>query len=274
MEFLNKLRRLTERNNTLLCVGLDSGPDKIPAHITGRDRVFEFNKAIIDATHELVCAYKPNSAFYEASGAAGLKQLKLTCDYLKSTYPDISIILDAKRADIGSTNTGYVKFAFDYLGADAITVQPYLGREALAPFLDRKDKGIIVLCRTSNPGSGEFQDLKTDGKKLYQAIAENVRDQWNQNGNCLLVAGATYPRELSDLRKIMGDDFVFLVPGIGAQGGDVEATIKAGMNKSGGDLIVNSSRGIIFASEGKNFAQSAASQAKTTRQAINNARRE
>src|SRR3989344_4985196 len=160
MIFKDKLKNISVKNNTLVCVGLDSDIDKIPKHIRNNQHPQStFNKAIIDATHELVCAYKLNSAFYEARGDRGIQALKITCDYLRQQYPEISIILDAKRADIGNTNEGYVKFVFDYLGADAVTVQPYLGEEALKPFLDRKEKGIFVLCRTSNPGAGEIQDL-------------------------------------------------------------------------------------------------------------------
>lgn len=219
-------------SNSLLCVGLDYGE-------------FAFNKNIIDLTHDLVCAYKPNSAFFESKGAAGIEELKKTCDYIKQNFPEIVIILDAKRADIGNTNNGYVDFAFEYLGVDAITLHPYLGKEALEPFLKREDKGIIILCRTSNPGAGEFQDLMVDGKPLYQKVAQQVLS-WNINSNCLLVVGATYPEELGEVRKITGD-MTFLVPGIGAQGGDLEKTMKMGLNSQKKGLIINSSRGIIFA---------------------------
>src|SRR3990167_2257252 len=165
MTFYQKLDAITEKNNSLVCVGLDSEIGKIPAHLNGSQ--FEFNKAIIDATHDLVCAYKPNSAFYEARGDQGVKELKMTCDYIHEKYPDVVIILDAKRADIGSTNTGYVSFAFDWLRADAITLHPYLGKDAILPFLERKEKGSIILCRTSNPGAGEFQ------YNLYKTVAEH-----------------------------------------------------------------------------------------------------
>lgn len=233
------MENIVLKNNSLLCVGLDQ-----PS--------FEFNKKIIDTTHDLVCAYKPNSAFYEAEGAVGIESLKKTCDYLKKSYPEIVIILDAKRADIGSTNEGYVKYAFDYLGVDAITVHPYLGSEAIKPFLERKDKACIILDRTSNPGAGEFQDLKVGKKFLYEVVAERIYKYWGSN--CLMVCGATYPEELAKIRKIAPKAW-FLVPGIGAQGGDIEKTVKAGINKKGTGIIVNSSRGIIFASSPRQEAE-------------------
>ena len=233
MTFQEKLDKIVKKNKSLVCVGLDQN-------------LFSFNRTIIEATHDLVCSYKLNTAFYEAIGHEGINALKDTCDYLVEKYPEIPIIIDAKRADIGNTNKGYVQFVFTYLGADAITVHPYLGEEAIRPFLDCKDKGVIVLCRTSNSGAGEFQDLKVSGKSLYKIVAENVSNKWNINKNCMLVVGATYPAELKEVRKIVGD-MTLLVPGIGAQGGDLEATLKAGLNSKKQGLIINSSRGIIFA---------------------------
>jgi len=247
MNFQDKLDKAVEKNNSLLCVGLDSNFDKLPEKFKKLSNPqFEFNKWVIEQTHDLVCAYKPNWAFYEARGDQGMKELKLTMKYLKKKYPEVITIADAKRADIGSTNEGYVKSIFDWLGFDAVTLHPYLGKEAVEPFLNRKDKGCIVLCRTSNPGAGEFQDLKVEGKPVWQTVAEQVRDKWNENGNCLLVAGATYPEELAKIRKLVGEMWL-LVPGIGAQGGDVEKTVKAGVNSKGVGMIINSSRGIIFA---------------------------
>ena len=246
MKFVDKYKKIIKDNNSLLCVGLDSDINRLPKKFKSKKHPqFEFNKHIIDQTHDLVCAYKPNSAFYEARGEKGVSELKMTIDYLKNSYPEIITILDAKRADIGSTNYGYLEFAFNYLGFDAITVHPYLGKEALEPFLVREDKGIIVLCRTSNPGAGEFQDLEVGGRKIYQIVAENVVNNWNKHNNCLLVTGATYLDELKEVRAIAGD-MVFLVPGIGAQGGDVGATVKAGLNSTGDGMIINSARGIIF----------------------------
>lgn len=225
---------------------------------------FEFNKWIIDQTHEFVCAYKPNTAFYEARGEAGFRELRLTMEYLHDNHPDIFTICDAKRADIGNTNRGYVKAIFDDLGFDAITLHPYLGREALAPFLEREDKVSIVLCRTSNEGAGELQDVVTSpqpspkigegGQLLWQVVAEKVVREWNVHNNCMLVVGATYPQELKVVRQIVGD-MPLLVPGIGAQGGDLEKVLHAGLDSQGRGLVINSSRGIVFAADPQSQAR-------------------
>jgi orotidine-5'-phosphate decarboxylase len=269
MTFVNKLSLISLKNKSLVCVGLDSQIDKIPQHIKGSEDVqFEFNKQIIDATHDLICAYKPNTAFYEAEGESGIRSLKKTIHYLKDKFPEIPVILDAKRADIGNTNEGYVKFAYDYLCADAITVHPYLGHEAMKPFLDRKDKGVIILCRTSNPGAGELQDLQIDRTPLYQLLAEKISKEWNDNGNCGLVVGATYPTELAIVRHIVGS-MPILIPGIGAQGGDIEKTVNAGVDKKGFNAIINSSRGIIFASYEADFAQKAREETLKLKELIN-----
>lgn len=243
MTFLKKLDAIVEKNDSLLSVGLDL-----------REVSFEVNKKIIDQTHDLVCAYKPNAAFYEAEGDRGIRELKKTMEYLQRKHPQIVTILDAKRADIGATNEGYVKAIFDWLGFDALTLHPYLGEEALEPFLTRVDRGCIILCRTSNPGAGEFQDLKISGKPLWQIVAEEVRDKWNKNGNCLLVVGATYPDEMKVVRKIVGD-MTFLVPGIGAQGGDLKAAVTAGLNSKKRGMIINSARAIIYAKDPRTEAQ-------------------
>lgn len=235
MNFQEKLDKIVDENNSLLCVGLDQGE-------------FEFNQKIIDQTHDLVCAYKPNFAFYEALGSKGWENLKKTIEYIQRYHPGVVTIADAKRADIGNTNQGYMTAIFDELGFDAVTVNPYFGKEALQPFLDRKDKGIIVLCKTSNPGSNEFQDL------IWEKVARNVTEDWNKNNNCLLVAGATYPEELKKIREIVGE-MTLLVPGIGVQGGDVEKTVKAGLNSHRAGMIINSSRGIIFAQNPRLEAQ-------------------
>lgn len=269
MSFQEKLKNSIEKNNSLVCVGLDSDFDRLPESVKSTEQPqFVFNKAIVDATHDLVCSYKPNSAFYEVFGDKGLKELKKTCDYIKEAYPEIPLILDAKRADIGNTNTGYIKYCYDYLGVDAVTLQPYLGSEALKPFFDLHDKGSIILCRTSNPGSGELQDLLVDGKPLYKVVATKAAETWNYNNNCLLVVGATYPDELAEIRKITGD-MTFLVPGIGAQGGDIEKTVKAGINSKNAGLIISSSRSIIFASSGENFAEKAREETEELRNEIN-----
>lgn len=274
MDFLSKLDAAIEANNSLFCVGLDPNFDKLPESIKDAEQpFFEFNKAIIDTVSEHVCAFKPNSAFYEARGAEGIEELKLTCDYIRDNYPNIPIILDFKRGDIGNTNDHYTAFAFDYLQVDAITVQPYQGKKAIQPFLDRSDKGIIVLCRTSNEGSGEFQDMIVDGGKLYTHVAKHVKNEWNENGNCLLVVGATYPEELAEIRASVGPEMIFLVPGVGAQGGDVEATLNAGLNESGKGLVINASRSIIYADSSESFASTAGQKAKEVKDEINKYRR-
>lgn len=256
--FISQLHHKWDQGH-FVCVGLDSEYGKIPDVVKeGKSvgqAIVSFNKAIVDQTHDLVCAYKVNSAFYEAEGVAGIGALTETIGYIKKTYPDIPVILDAKRADIGNTNNGYVKFTFDTLGADAITVHPYLGKEALAPFLHRKDKGVIVLVRTSNPGAGEFQDAMVNGMPLYEYVARRVVD-WNVNGNVAVVAGATFPEELARIRNIVGT-LPILIPGIGTQGGDVEKAVQAGRDGKNQGMIINSSRGIIFASDGPNFAHAA-----------------
>ncbi len=255
--FSEKLAASIQQQNSLVCVGLDSELAKLPHHLkTAAHPQFTFNTAIVEATHDLVSSYKLNTAFYEARGEQGIVELKMTCDYLRERYPALVTILDAKRADIGNTNNGYVAFIFDYLGADAITLHPYLGREALQPFLDRKDKGSIILCRTSNPGSGELQDLVVEGEPLYQRVARKVATEWNTNGNCALVVGATYPAEMQLVRDI-APTLPLLIPGIGAQGGEVAATVKAGTDQTGGGAMIHSARGIIFASSGTDFAQEA-----------------
>jgi orotidine-5'-phosphate decarboxylase len=246
---VEKYNRRVDQVDSLLCVGLDSDFARLPERFrTDELPQFAFNRRVIEQTHAYASAYKPNMAFYEARGEAGLTALARTLDYLRAQHPDILTICDAKRADIGSTNQGYVEAIFDRLGFDAVTLNPYLGREALEPFLARADKGCILLCRTSNPGAGELQDLDVGGKPLWQIVAERVRDHWNTRGNCMLVAGATYPGELRHIREIVGD-MLLLVPGIGAQGGDVEQTVRAGQTPTGNGMIINSSRGIIFADD-------------------------
>lgn len=260
-----------------VCVGLDSEFGKIPesarrsgneCEVSVPNTIVAFNRAIVEATKDLVCAYKPNAAFYEAHGAEGIAALHRTIADIHAIAPDVPVILDAKRADIGNTNAGYVEAAFGFLQADAITVHPYLGSEALQPFLTRAEKGIIVLCRTSNPGAGEFQDLSVNGEPLYRFVARRVANEWNRNGNCALVVGATYPDELREVRELVGD-MPILIPGIGAQGGDVEKTVSAGKDSRGRGMIINSSRGIIFASKGADFAEVARHETEKLRDLIN-----
>ncbi len=268
-----------------VCVGLDSEWGKVPQCADAGlppIRVRKFNDDIIKKTHDLVCAYKPNIAFYADRGLEGLSDLITTVKTIKIVAPDVPVILDCKRADIGNTNRGYAKEAFDVFGADAVTVNPYFGSEALQPFLERAEKGIIVLCRTSNKGAAEFQNQSVWVEKdevlyegvgrevldqdpmgnptqwavpLYQLVAHNVARKWNKNGNCALVVGATAPEELANVRKIVGDGFPLLIPGIGKQGGDLEKTVNAGKDGNGQGMIINSSSGIIFASSGEDFAE-------------------
>jgi orotidine-5'-phosphate decarboxylase len=255
-----------------LVVGLDTDPERLPSNLesTGSpaDRVVAFNREIVEHTADLVCAYKPNAAFYEALGQDGFRALKGTVDSVRRYAPDAVVILDAKRADIGSTNTGYARALFDQLGADAITVHPYLGREALGPFLEREDKLIFVLARTSNPGAGEFQDLVVDGKPLYRHVAQSVARSWNAAGNCGLVVGATYPEELGLIREDVGGDLPILIPGIGAQGGDLGAVVDLHRNAGSAAYLVNASRSILYASSAADFADAAREEARSISEKI------
>ncbi len=265
MTFLEKLDVAVAKNNSLLCVGLDPDHTRLPAGLNQ----FEFNKAIIDATADLVCAFKPNPAFYEALGSEGIAYLEKTCAYIKSNYPNVPIIFDFKRGDIGNTNNAYAEFAFDRLFADAVTLHTYLGQEAIQTFLDNKEKGIFLMVRTSNPGAGEFQDLKLEGIPLYQHVAKEIVEKWNTNKNCMFIVGATFPNEAKILRQIAGDTMPFLMPGLGAQGGNASAAIRAGLTSTGSGLVINASREIIFASNDKAFAEAAREKAKTLRDEIN-----
>ncbi|MBI3589291.1 MAG: orotidine-5'-phosphate decarboxylase [Candidatus Liptonbacteria bacterium] len=266
-----ELLRAQNARGHFVCVGLDSEFAKIPECVrSGRTAdvaIAAFNRAIVERTGDLVCAYKPNVAFYEAHGGAGIEVLRHTINDIRSLAPEVPVILDAKRGDIGNTNNGYVQMAFEYLGVDAITVHSYLGREALQPFLDRVDKGIFVLCRTSNPGASEFQNLPVNGGPLYRFVARRVASEWNKNGNCGVVVGATYPEELVKVRAIVGD-MPILIPGIGAQGGDLEKTVAAGKDSFDQGMIINSSRGIIFASNGPDFAEAARRETQKLHDAI------
>lgn len=273
MDFKSKLDKAVTANSSLLCVGLDPDLSKMPEFITkGPEPLFNFNKAIIDATADLVCGFKPNSAMYEATGEDGIKQLKATCDYINTKYPNIPIILDFKRGDIGNTNNYYANFAFDFLNVGAVTVHPYMGKVANAEFLARKDRGIIVLCRTSNDGAGEFQDMQIDNLPLYQHVAKHVMNEWDANNNCLLVVGATYAAEMVEVRKLVGPDAIFLVPGVGAQGGDIQSILNAGIGANKRGLIINSARDILYSSNGPDFAKAAREKALKTRNEINNYR--
>ncbi len=271
-----------------VCVGLDSEYGKIPAHLRKDDiyrGLLDFNEAIVDATKDIACAYKPNAAFYEMHGTQGVTALAESILYVRTVAPEVPVILDFKRGDIGNTNDGYVAEAFTYYQADAVTVNPYLGREALKPFLDREDKGIIVVCCTSNPGGGEFQRIPVipewmiNGSiPLYQYVARRVFNEWNRNGNCALVVGAPYPDDLRKVREIVGD-MPILIPGVGFQQKNVpietqvEQVVSAGGDSRWQGMIINSSRGIIFASSGTDFAEAARRETLKLHDLINQYRR-
>ena len=269
MTFTNKLANAIRQHDSLLCVGLDPDIARFPGVLQGRsDAVFEFCRAIIDATAGYACAFKPQIAYFAALAAED--QLQAICDYLNQHYPDIPIVLDAKRGDIGATAEQYAREAFERYKADAVTVNPYMGFDSIEPYLQWNEKGVIVLCRTSNPGGSDLQSLLVDGQPLYQHVARLVAQQWNRNGQCALVVGATFPQEIAEVRKIVGE-MPLLVPGIGAQGGDIEATVLAGQTRDGTGMMINSSRAILYAKQvdGEGFADAAARVARETRDAIN-----
>lgn len=249
MSAIAKFNQRAKAVNSLLCVGLDSDYKRLPQRFRNYEYPqFIFNRWIIEQTHPYVSAYKPNIAFYEARGPRGLTALRMTMEYLQANHPDILTICDAKRADIGSTSEAYAESVFDNYGFDTVTLNPYMGRQALAPFLSRADKGSIILCRTSDSGSGELQDLRVEGVPLWQVVAKKVAEEWDEHGNCMLVMGGTYPAEMQQVRALVGE-MPFLVPGLGAQGGNTEAVLAAGLTEDKLGLIVNSSRSIIFAED-------------------------
>ena len=249
-----------QKKRSFLCVGLDTDINKIPQDLLAlEDPVFEFNKQIITKTAEFAVAYKPNTAFYEVYGAKGWQSLERTIQYIKINYPDIFIIADAKRGDIGNTSTNYAKAFFNSLKADALTVAPYMGKDSVEPFLGFEDKWVILLALTSNAGSKDFQYLNTGDRLLYQQVLQTATT-WASSEKMLFVVGATHPEELGEIRKILPDYF-FLVPGVGAQGGDLQTVARYGLNKECG-LLVNSSRGIIYASNKFDFADRAAEKAQ------------
>jgi len=264
VNFNRKLASATERNDSLLCVGLDPDPCRMPPDIT----VLDFNRAVIDATAGSVCAYKLNLAFYEALDG-GLGVLKGTIEHIPD---DIPVIGDAKRGDIGNTAKAYAAALFDNLGFDAATVNPYLGFDSVEPFLEYHDRGVFILCRTSNAGAADFQSLLVgeDGLPLYQMVAMKAA-QWNEQGNIGLVVGATCPEELKVIRQ-SHPDMPLLIPGVGAQGGDLEASVRYGTDAAGGKAIISSSRGIIYASPGADFAQAAGAAAASLKEEMNSYR--
>lgn len=269
MIFLEKLDQAVEQNNSLLCIGLDTDIHHLPSHLLdSEDPVFAFNKAIIEATSDLVCAYKPNSAYYEADGFDGMASLEKTLAYLRENHPHIPVIFDGKRGDIASTSDHYAMAAFDYFQVDAMTLSPYMGKDSLEPFLRRKEKGCIILCRTSNAGASDFQELLVQDKPLYLHVVKEVLKWHQEYQNCLIVVGATAPQQMQDIRNV-ADSMWFLVPGVGVQGGNLEAILKAGLRKDTKGLIINSSRSIIYASNGEDFAEKARTEAEKIRDTIN-----
>ncbi len=262
MKFIDKLLSASRKNRSWLCIGLDPDQELMP----GAD-VLQFNKAVIEATSDLVCAYKPNLAFYEALGTEGLAVLEKT---VKHVPDDIPVIADAKRSDIGSTARAYAKALFLVLSFDAATVNPYLGYDSIDAFISYQEKGVFVLCRTSNKGAADFQDLRTDGLPLYEAVARKAKE-WNAYGNIGLVVGATYPEELKRVRSIC-PDMPLLIPGIGAQGGDLASAVGYGVDSRGEKAIINVSRQILYASKEKDFARAARNVAERIRDQINDYR--
>lgn len=272
MHFMTALRAAWRQRDSLLCVGLDPDPARLPAHLRKKPRaIFDFCRDIVDATADVVCCFKPQIAYFAAQRAED--QLEALIAHIHAAHPATPVILDAKRGDIGSTAEQYAAEAFDRFGADAITVNPYMGRDSIEPYLARPDKGVILLCRTSNPGGSDLQFLDVgNGERLFERVARLTANDWNASGNCALVVGATFPAEIARVRALVGD-MPLLVPGIGAQGGDIEATVLAGRTPAGAGLMINSSRAILYASDGKDFADAARQVALRTRDAINRHRR-
>jgi len=269
MNFMTALKDAWRRNDSLVCVGLDPEPGRLPAGLSGTEGIFAFCRDIVDATANQVCAYKPQIAHFAAQRAEDV--LERLIAYIHETHPGIPVILDAKRGDIGSTAKHYAAEAFDRYDADAVTLNPYLGHDSIAPFLERADKGVILLCRTSNPGGKDFQALDCGGQPLYLRVAETIAREWNDHGNCALVTGATWPEELGRVRGVVGD-MPLLVPGIGAQGGDVAAVMANGRTRDGTGLMISSSRAILYADSGVNFAEHAHRAAEEMRKFVNSFR--
>lgn len=271
--FVDALKARWSAANTLVCIGLDPEPAKFPAGFASDDdAVFAFCRDLADATAEYACAFKPQIAHFAALGAEDA--LRRLIAHLQAAHPRVPVILDSKRGDIGSTARHYAGEAFDRYGADAVTVNPYLGRDSVQPFLDHADRGVVILCHTSNPGASDLQDLVVDApggarRPLYQHVAATVAQEWNAHGNCALVVGATWPDQLREVRAIIGNAMPILVPGVGAQGGDVEAVVRSAQSIEGSGLVVSSSRAILYASRGADYAEAAAREARALRDAIN-----
>jgi orotidine-5'-phosphate decarboxylase len=267
MNWREKLAAVTSENNSILCVGLDTDLAKLPTFLleTSKNPQLDFNKQIIDATKDVVCAYKLNMAFYEAAGKKGIEELEQTIHYIPH---HIFLILDGKRNDIGNTAQKYASGLFEALKADAVTINPYLGKDGVSPFLKYKDKCSFILCRTSNPSAGDFQDLLISQTPLYQIVAKKIR-QWNEYDNCGAVVGATYPEELKTVRSILGEDIPILIPGVGKQGGDVEKTVRNGTNAKKEMALINSSREVLFVGSRDDFAELSREKAELVRNEIN-----
>jgi orotidine-5'-phosphate decarboxylase len=267
MNFVTALKHRWSSANSLVCVGLDPEPAQFPAKFADDpDAIFAFCRDIADATADYACCFKPQIAHFAAHGAEDALQRLIA--HLHATHPGIPVILDAKRGDIGSTAGHYATEAFDRYGADAVTANPYLGRDSVQPFLDRADKGVVILCHTSNPGARDFQELDVGGKPLYLRVAATVANRWNANGNCVLVMGATFAEELAQVRALVGD-MPLLIPGVGAQGGDVAAVVRNGRSSDGSGLMISSSRAILYASSGDDHAQAARNATKALCDEIN-----
>lgn len=269
MKFIDQLSAAWAANDSMLCIGLDPDVSRLPQHFQGKpDAIFQFCKVIVDETADLACAFKPQIAYF--SSARAEDQLEELCHYIRKTYPAIPLILDAKRGDIGATAEQYAREAFERYGANAVTVNPYMGFDSVAPYLEWADRGTVVLCRTSNPGGSDLQFLDAGGTPVYLHVASLVAEHWNTNGQCALVVGATFPQELAKVRERVGS-MPLLVPGIGAQGGDVQATVLAGQTLAGTGMMINSSRAILYAAPktDENFGEAARRMALETRDAIN-----
>lgn len=268
MKFKEKLDAAWARSSSLLMVGLDPDPARFPAELQGRpDAVFEFCREIVDATAPYVCGFKPQIAYFSALGAE--TELEALCRHIRDQHPGLPLVLDAKRGDIGSTAEQYAREAYERYGADAVTVNPYMGFDSVTPYLEWGDRGVIVLCRTSNPGGSDLQFIEDrEGTPLYLRVATLVAEKWNDNGQCGLVVGATFPEEIAKVRARVGD-MPLLIPGIGAQGGSIPDTVRAGRNSQGTGMMINSSRAILYAGSGDDWRDTAAKAARETRDAIN-----
>ncbi len=269
MLFSQMLSDCWDKNDSLLCVGLDPAPERFPQKFKNSERpIFDFCREIVDATADLVCSFKPQIAYFSSCGAE--RELADLIDWIHQNHPGVPVILDAKRGDIGSTAAHYAKEAFLRYKADCVTLSPYMGWDSVEPYLAYPEKGEFILCRTSNKGGDDFQMANVDGEPLYMRVAEKV-EGWNASGQLGLVIGATYPQEIARVRAI-APTLTFLVPGVGAQGGDIDAAVKAGMNSGKTGLVINSSRAVLYASSGDDFASKARGVAVKTRDAINKAR--